>query len=1072
MAEALAAVGIGASILQFVTVTGKLIQRINEFNSTAEQMPKALRAIHLQLPFLLETCQKLDTGSESANVLAIINACHEEIEDLHQMLNKIHSGPDDRKLRRAFKAFNSIRYQDRFDLALQKIEHLKTNLILHSCQARNEIPSGGSTAQQITHNLRSAPLTPSIPRRKLLREIHRQFNEYEYESSGHKIVVLLGMGGQGKSWLALDFGREVATESPSTLVLWLDATSKRTLTRSLEDVADRWNGRKRKFADTDSRMKYIREILSEREWLLIFDNYDHPDQFADICTFIPPGNGLTLITSRHADAGMLGKTVRFSGMDEREGLDLLGRRTEQNLEDPAIREEALKILQALGHLPLAIDQAAAYIRQQRLPLHQFLQLYESQKETVLNQKHVYWDYKKKLHGEEKEETPLGVLTTWELSIQQVSGARSYQSTVEHLLTVAAFLGQIEVSESLFREYAQRIRPMPEWLRRFTKKRQWDPHAYRDVVSELFRLSLAQGCSSNTGECCLSLHPMIKDWLQLRISDADRSGYIMETINILANFIDANVQERSLQEARGLLGHLDACIHSHRKFPTAEGRLGFGQLRGHAITFSTFYLSHGRYQEAEEGFQAVLDHDEQHYGKSHAHTFWTMRHLADAFVHGGKYHKAQDLLSKALHESEKKTDIETLHILSGLAGVYAKQDRPADAERYYEAALRGHAVRKELSKPHEVYPLYERLAEVKRYLGKHAKAEELYVQAHRGYEQSCANDEDATLDMLRTAGGLADLLRTNGRYGEAEISYREAWQGYKRHLGSDHPKTTVMLTNLAIACRNQEKFEDAEMYLEECVAVLRKSLGPDHPDSLRALMNWSICIDKQGHYKEAETKYWEVLKGREKKLGLSHPYTLRTIERLAHMLWMQGQHDRAEALIRKILTKEGKLSVEYQPGSTNRSKFPALETLYTEALQRYKSKLSHDHVDTLETCECLRLIYVEQGEHGKAKELADQIANAKSKTKPDCEQQPQEKGAKNFSPTSQEHELEEAANRRQQNPSPPGKGSDMLEQIENKILPRRAQHFIQRIEDIYRTTKPMFLLLLALLLWYIWSRWPL
>ena len=1063
MAEAIAAVGIGASILQFVAVTGKVIQRINEFSSTAEKMPKALKAIHLQLPFLLETCQKLDTGNESENVVAIINACHEEIEELHEMLNKVLSGRDDPKLRRAFKAFNSVRYEDRFNLALQKIEHLKTNLILHCCQATTAIPNDGSTAQQVTHNLRSTPLTPSVRRNKLLRDIHRQFNEYEYEDSGHRIVVLLGMGGQGKSWLAHEYGRQVATESTPKLVLWMDATSKRTLTRSFEDIADRWNGHKRKFSDTDSRINYVKEILSEREWLLIFDNYDHPKQFAEICTFIPPGNGSILITSRHTDAGLLGRTIQLSGMDEREGLDLLRRRTEQNLDDPVIRGEAIKILQVLGHLPLAIDQAAAYIRQQRLPLNQFLQLYENQKETVLNQKHVYWDYKKKLHGEEKEETPLGVLTTWELSIKQVSGARSMQGAVEHLLTIAAFLGHVEVSESLFREYAERVRPIPVWLERFTVQGQWNRHAYRDVVSELLRLSLAQGGSNNTDECCLSLHPMIKDWLQLRIGETDRCGYIMETINILANHIDASVQERSLQEARGLLAHLDACILSHKRFRTGSGRLGFGHLRGHAITFSTFYLSHGRYRDAEEGFQAVLDHDEQQYGKNHAHTFRAIRHLADAFVHGGKYLEAQDLLSKALHESEKKADVETLHILSGLAGVFAKLNRPADAEKYYETALRGHAVRKELAKPHEVYPLYERLAEVKRYLGKHAEAEDLYMQAHRGYEQNCAYDEDATLDMLRTAGGLADLLRTNGRYQEAEISYREAWQGYKRHLGSDHPKTTVMLTNLAISCRNQEKFQEAETYLEESVHVLRKSLGPDHPDSLRALMNLSICIDKQGHYKEAETKYWEVLKGREKKLGLDHPYTLRTLERLAHMLWMQGQHNRAETLVRKILTKVGKLSVEYQPKSTHHGKFPALETLYTEARKRYKSKLSQDHVDALETCECLRLVYIEHGEHEKAKELADQIAGAKSQSKPDGEQQQQDNEAKDFSPSSQEHKLE-AAKGEQKDPSPQSTGSNILEKGENHIMANRYQYLIQHAQPV------CLVLVLGLWLCYTWPGW--
>ncbi|KAL8740301.1 MAG: hypothetical protein Q9184_008509 [Pyrenodesmia sp. 2 TL-2023] len=225
------------------------------------------------------------------------------------------------------------------------------------------------------------------------------------------------------------------------------------MTRSFEDIADRWNGRKRRFTDAESRLKYVNEVLAEREWLLIFDNYDHPDQFADICNFIPPGDGSVLITSRHGDAGLLGEVVQMSGMDEGEGLELLRRRTEQNLDEPLNRGSAIKILRTLGYLSLAVDQAGAYIRQQNLPMQQFLGQYESQKEAVLNQKHIYWDYKRKLHGEDQTETPLGVLTTWELSIQQMTSTHVTQGVVEHLLTVAAFLSHVEISESLFKEYA-------------------------------------------------------------------------------------------------------------------------------------------------------------------------------------------------------------------------------------------------------------------------------------------------------------------------------------------------------------------------------------------------------------------------------------------------------------------------------------------------------------------------------------------------------------------------------------------------------------------------------------------
>ncbi|KAL9600015.1 MAG: hypothetical protein Q9219_003484 [cf. Caloplaca sp. 3 TL-2023] len=978
MAEALVAVGLSASIVQFVSATAKLAQRIDEFNSMADEIPKALRSIHTQLPFLLETCRTLDGGDESENIAVILRECQMEIEDLHKSINKVLPAPGDPRLNRAIKALKSIHHQERFDAALRRIEHFKTDLLLYCCRYTTQRTTKTLPVQKIAHNLPSVPLVFSITRRRLLREISVIFSDYEFEDSKQKIVVLHGMGGQGKSRLALDYGRQVSKQPEAHLALWFDATSKRSMTRSFEDIADRWNGRSRRFVDFNSRISFVHEVLAERQWLLIFDNYDHPDCFTDISTFFPPGDGSILITSRHADVGLLGKVVSISKMDEAEGLELLHHRTQQNLNESGNRAAAIEVLQKLGYLPLAIDQAGAYIREQRLPLRMFLQHYESQKGTILNQKHIYWNYVKKLHGEEEAETPLGVLTTWELSIQQVESPHATRGEVEHLLTVAAFLNHVEVNERLFQEYALRTRPSPKWLLCFASSGEWDSEKFNKVLSRLLTLSLAQGQRSNTGDCYLSLHPMIKDWLQSRIVESERPAYILETMNLLATFIEGSIQERSLQEARGLLGHLDACLSSHSRFDKAKYRLGFGHLRKHGVIFSHFYMSHGRYREAEEGFEAVLEHDIQTHGRKHSQTFQTTRHLAEALLHGGKYQKAHDILANALNNSKDMADLETLHIVSALAGIFTKMNRQIDAERYYESAMRAHTLRKDSAGLREVCILYERLAGVKRYLVKYEEAKDLYAKAYAGFEQDCAYDEDATHDMLRTAGGLADLYRVQGQYAEAERSYREAWRGYKIYFGADHPKTTYMLTQLAISCRNQGNFVDAQQYLEESAMVFSKSLGADHPDSLRALMNLALCIDKQEHYKEAETIYWEVLKGREKRLGLNHPYTQRTLERLAHMLWMQGQHDKAETVVRRVLIKAQRPFTRSQSGSSDDSRFPAMIALYTEARQRDQSKLSHDHVDALETLECLRLVYLEQGEQDRAKELFDQIQGARKK----------------------------------------------------------------------------------------------
>lgn len=168
--------------------------------------------------------------------------------------------------------------------------------------------------------------------------------------------------------------------------------------------------------------------------------------------------------------------------------------------------------------------------------------------------------------------------------------------------------------------------------------------------------------------------MIKDWLQLRVSEPDRSIYITETINLLASYIESNVQECSLREARGILGHLGACMSSYSNLKTAPYRLGFGHLRGFGLTFSGFYMNHGRYREAVEGLQVVLEHAIQVYGQKHTHTFRTIRHLADALVRQGQYHKAHDMLSRVFNDRKYVADLEMLYILSALAGVLTKLDR--------------------------------------------------------------------------------------------------------------------------------------------------------------------------------------------------------------------------------------------------------------------------------------------------------------------------------------------------------------------------------------------------------------
>ena len=75
-----------------------------------------------------------------------------------------------------------------------------------------------------------------------------------------------------------------------------------------------------------------------------------------------------------------------------------------------------------------------------------------------------------------------------------------------------------------------------------------------------------------------------------------------------------------------------------------------------------------------------------------------------------------------------------------------------------------------------------------------------------------------------------------------------------------------------------------------------------------------------------------------------------------MLWMQGQDGKAENVVARILMKMGKLPKPLESDRDDRVRYiKALVTLYTEALERMNQNFSNDHVDVLETYECLRLV---------------------------------------------------------------------------------------------------------------------
>jgi hypothetical protein len=117
MAEAIAVVGVVASIVQLVDFSSQILERLDEFQSSLGEVPRSFRHIRTELPVLRDTLQRTQEAIEAGSIRIetkealkpAIEGCLEQIESINTMLTKTLPTANDSKLKRSVKAIWSLR---------------------------------------------------------------------------------------------------------------------------------------------------------------------------------------------------------------------------------------------------------------------------------------------------------------------------------------------------------------------------------------------------------------------------------------------------------------------------------------------------------------------------------------------------------------------------------------------------------------------------------------------------------------------------------------------------------------------------------------------------------------------------------------------------------------------------------------------------------------------------------------------------------------------------------------------------------------------------------------------------
>ena len=235
----------------------------------------------------------------------------------------------------------------------------------------------------------------------LLKTLRDKLCEDKPQEFNHR-VAFFGIRGVGKTQVAIEY--VVRYKHEYNAVFWITAEDRASLLLGFQEIAKVTN---MKLLDTQSLAKDVLKWLEKQSyWLLVIDNIDDISVVNGYLPDLVTGGGHLLLTTRDPNAtGISARGLEVEVFDRQTAADMLLLRTNQtDNSNKEIRSEAVKIVKELGFLALAIEQAAAYIRESVKDIFRFLPVYFINREKVLAQRpRGDWPY------------PYVVATTWSLS---------------------------------------------------------------------------------------------------------------------------------------------------------------------------------------------------------------------------------------------------------------------------------------------------------------------------------------------------------------------------------------------------------------------------------------------------------------------------------------------------------------------------------------------------------------------------------------------------------------------------------------------------------------------------------
>jgi tetratricopeptide (TPR) repeat protein len=583
-----------------------------------------------------------------------------------------------------------------------------------------------------------------------------------------------------KSQIAIEYAYRLRKKHPQIQIFWMYAATNARFEQAYQDIAE-----KLKIPHRDdpksNRKKLVFDWLSDKSrghWLIILDNADDRSLFfpkidantscesntqyylADYLPLSSIEHGSLVITTRNKKLG----SELTDGQDPIDVLPFERAEAELLLESKMLKgywdvAVARDLLEVLGYIPLAITQAAAYMRQNRVSMEKYLKALSQSDSNLVE--HLTTEL---LDPRRRRDTPSSVFLTWKLSFDQIS---KEEPRAAEMLSLMAFLDGQGIPEMLLRR---------------------NKHLDVKDTNAIGTLQAFSLITAVRDEETYSMHRLVQlstqTWLRLQES---RDTWEEKALELLSKEL-LNGEHENKEKCDALRLHAIAVLQYR---PTPNCNL----LRATILyNLAWFDWRQGRYRSASARCEESYSERRRIIGLDNPETLGSLSLLASTYQNQGRWKEAEDLNMQVMETRKRVLGVEhpdTLTSIANLASTYGNQGRWKEAEdlelQVMEMSLRVLGVEHP-----DTLTSMANLASTYWNQGRWKEAEDLNVQVMETRKRVLGAEHP---DTLTSMNNLAHILHKQGRNKEATQLKEHVVKTSITTIGANHPNTLTATRSL-------------------------------------------------------------------------------------------------------------------------------------------------------------------------------------------------------------------------------------------------------------------------------------